>query len=136
MAARVTYDEVMEIMDNCNLSSTVVETYINAAHLFLNSLFNITDSDDLSSSSGSEAVTDIYKEIERWFTAHMIASTRFRIALMEQVGDVKVEYVGKFGLGLDSTPYGQMVKTLDTSGKMAVLDKKKASIFAVPQFDD
>lgn len=135
MAARVTYDEVMEIMDNCTLSSTVVETYINAANLFINSLFEIT-SDDVSSSSEAGETTDLYKEMERWLTAHMIASTRFRIASLEQVGDAKVEYIGKFGIGLDSTPYGQMLKVMDPTGALAAADKKKASIFAVPQFDE
>ena len=134
--ARVTYDEVIEIMDNCTLSSTVVETYINAANLFLNSLFNITDADESSESSGAVETTDLYKEMERWLTAHMISSTRFRMSKSEQVGDAKVEYVGKFGMGLDSTPYGQMLKMMDPTGELASADKRKASIFAIPQFDD
>jgi len=55
---------------------------------------------------------------------------------LEQVGDAKVEYIGKFGMGLDSTPYGQTLKMLDTSGELAAADKKKASIYAIPQFDE
>ena len=134
--ARVTYDEVVEIMDNCNLSSTIVQVYINAANALLNALFGFTDADESSESSGTTGDVSLYKEMERWLTAHMIASTRFRIASMEQVGDAKVEYIGKFGMGLDSTPYGQMLKMLDTTGTLIVADKKKASIYAIPQFED
>lgn len=130
--ARVTFDEVVEIMDNCNLSSTVITTYINAANILLNSIFGISNPEEES----SEQETDLYKEMERWLAAHMIASTRFRIASLEQVGDAKVEYIGKFGMGLDSTPYGQTLKMLDTSGELAAADKKKASIYAIPQFDE
>lgn len=133
--ARVTSDEVKEIMDGCNLSTAEIEVYINAANVFINSIFGLTNPvDDSSSDTVSE--TNLYFEIERWLTAHMIASTKFRTTTEEQINDAKIVFTGKFGMGLDSTPYGQMVKMLDITGTLATADKKKASIFAIPQFKD
>lgn len=133
--ARVTSDEVKAIMDNCPLSTAEVDVYINAANLYINTLFGLTNPVE-DSSSGSTSETTLYFEIERWLTAHMIASTRFRMTTEEQINDAKIVFAGKFGMGLDSTPYGQMLKILDTTGTLITADKKKASIFAIPQFED
>jgi hypothetical protein len=54
----------------------------------------------------------------------------------EEVDDVRVKYQGKFGLGLESTTYGQMVIALDTSGLLSESTKKKASISAIAQFKE
>lgn len=131
---RVTPDEVLEIMDGCTLDVGIVHVYIQSAHVLLNSIFGITIPVEQPDSSAVDD-TNIYKEMERWLAAHMIASTRFRIASKEQVGDAKVEYIGKFGMGLNSTPYGQMLMAMDTSGELAAADKRKASIFAIPQYE-
>jgi hypothetical protein len=105
MAARVTSSEVLEIMDNCPLTS--VDAFIDAGTLVVDSVFGSDNQDALT------------KEIERWFVAHMVASSVYRTTSDEKVGDAAVKYTGQWGKGLDSTPYGQMVKQIDTSGKMA-----------------
>jgi hypothetical protein len=117
MAARVTSAEVLAIMDNCPL--TDVDTFIAAGTLVIDSVFGATNTDDLT------------KEIERWFVAHMVASTVYRTTADEKVGDAAVTYTGKWGMNLDSTPYGQWVKTLDVTGAMGNIGKMKASIYAV-----
>ena len=76
------------------------------------------------------------KEIERWFVAHMIASTVWRTTAEEKVGDATIKYTGQWGKDLDSTPYGQMVKQLDKTGLMvASVGKRPASIYAVRSFE-
>jgi len=127
MAVRVEAGDVKAIMDNCTLTDTVIEVFIGAASVVVNTVFGSTPDDD------SSAVTDSddYMEIERWLTAHMIASTVFRTTSEEKLGDASLKYTGQWGKNLDSTPYGQMVKILDTSGKMANLGKQAASIYAI-----
>ena len=122
MAYRVTATEVKSIMDGCTTADTVVETLIKGASETVNSIFNTTD-------------LTLYKEIERWLTAHMLASTLARTTSEEKIGDASAKYTGKWGSKLESTPYGQMVLILDTTGKMANAGKMEASIYAVKGFD-
>lgn len=127
MAVRTTHDEVLEIMDNCTVSHSVIDKLIIAASAVVDQVF--LDDDDIGDT--------LLAEIEKWLTAHMIASTSlYRTTSEEEVGDARAKYTGQWGKKLESTPYGQMVLTLDTTGKMARLGKMAASIFAVPSFDD
>jgi hypothetical protein len=122
--ARVTEAEVKLIMDGCSTDSSSMQAFIEAGTLVINSVFGSADNSDLT------------KEIEKWFVAHMIASTVFRTTADEKLGDAAVTYTGKWGMNLDSTPYGQMVKTLDLTGKMGNIGKMSASIYAVKSFDE
>ena len=122
MANRVTATEVKEIMDNCTTTDPIVNVFIGAANEVVNTIMGTS-------------LTD-YKEIERWLTAHMLASTLARTTSDEKIGDASVKYTGQWGKNLDSTPYGQMVKTLDTTGKMGNIGKQAATIYAVTGFDE
>lgn len=123
--ARVTADEVKAIMDNCTVEDSVVDVFIGAATALIDKVF-----------SGDTTLGDtLLKEIERYYTAHMMATTVCRTASDEKVGDASVKYTGKWDLGLDASSYGQIVKQLDCTGKMANLSKKAASIFAVTSFE-
>lgn len=125
MANRVTSTEVQEIIET-DLSPLTINTYISAA--------NLTVSAFLGSSTVLSAAQ--LKEIERWLTAHLMASTRVRQAQDEKAGEASIKYQGKTEMGLDGTLYGQQVKLLDTTGTLAAkLGKKKASTFAVTSFD-
>lgn len=124
MAARVTVAEVKAILDASELTDPVIDSFILGAHALVNSVFGDTD------------VTALTKEIERWLTAHLIATTVERMAEKEGAGGASITYTGKYGENLSSSPYGQMVLTLDQSGKMVGLGKQNASIFAVPSFDE
>lgn len=126
MAARVTATEVKEIMTGCTTSDTIVEVYIGAATLLIDSRF----------ASDTVLSDDQLKELERWLTAHMIASVDFRTTSEEKVGEASVKYTGKWGEGLKSTPYGQMVLLLDVTGKIAKAGKGVPDIYAVTSFDD
>lgn len=127
MAVRTTSAEVLQIMDNCTVSTTIIDSFITSANALINKLFEY-DIDDMPST--------LLEEMERWLTAHMIASSLQRTTDTERLGDAEVKYTGKWGENLGSTPYGQMVMTLDYSGRMKSLGKGRAGIHAVPQFDD
>jgi hypothetical protein len=75
------------------------------------------------------------KEIERWFTAHLIAATRDQQPQAEKDGGASITYQGKTGMGLNSTYYGQTVKTLDTTGALAKVGKRVITFHAVTSFE-
>ena len=120
--ARVTATEVKDILDNCTKEDNQIDVFIIGASELVTNVF-----------AGDTVISEtMLKEIERWFTAHMISCTIHRTTSDEKLGDVAVKYTGQWGKNLDSTPYGQMVKQLDTTGKMeSYLGKSVASIYAV-----
>jgi len=122
--AVVTVLEVQAIMEPNSLTSTQIDPMILAAHELL-----------LVALAGTTMSAALLKEIERWFVAHMIACTLAKTITEEQIGDARVKYTGYFSKKLESTPYGQMVLTLDTSGKMTKLGKQAASLTAIISFE-
>lgn len=125
MANRTTALEVKQILDT-DLSDNIVKAFINTANTIV------------SSTLGSDTTLSAtqLKEIEKWLTAHLLASTRVRQSQKDKAGDGEVTYAGKTEMGLDGTTYGQQVKILDTTGKLAQkLGKKSATITAVESFD-
>ncbi len=125
MAARTSADNVKKIMPDCSLDNIIIDAYIIGANLIVTNVF----------SGDTDISADLLAEIERWLTAHMVASTVWRMAKREKLGEAEIEYTGKFGEDLASTPYGQAVKTLDTTGKMSKLGKKAATIYAIESFE-
>ena len=127
--ARTTAAEVRVLLDGATITTlpdATVDVFITAANLLITEVLG----------SDTDLGATMKTEIEKWFTAHMLASTLWRTTTDEKVGSVSVKYTGKFGLGLDSTPYGQMVKQLDTTGKMGDVGKMAASMYAVISFDN
>jgi len=124
--ARVTAAEVLGIMDSdCDVSTTVIDTFIIAAEEVVTQLYtNVT------------ITTTLLKEIERYLVAHMIASTLYRMAKEEKVSDAQIKYTGEWKDGLSSTPYGQLLLLLDTTGTIGKAGKKGATITAVKSFDN
>ena len=123
--ARTTATEVKAILDGCTLADATVDEFIHSANLVVTDVLG--DDSDLSDSQ--------LEDIERWLTAHLISATTWRTAKIEKVGEASVTYTGVFGKYLEMTPYGQMVKLLDTTGKMGNIGKKGASIYAITSFD-
>jgi len=123
MAARVTVTEVKEIITTSLLDAAVVP-YITSANVYVTARLG-----------ESTLSADVLKEIERWFTAHMIATTKERVTVKEEAGSAKVEYVNQYAQGLKSTAYGQMCISLDTTGLLAQEGKKKISIQAITTLD-
>jgi hypothetical protein len=108
------------------LPDATVSPFLTAAEDLVDTIF-----------ASGEVVSDtLMEEIKKWLTAHMIASTIYKFTSEEKLGDASVKYTGKWGSKLESTPYGQMVLILDTTGKMANMGKMSAGIFAVPEFDE
>lgn len=119
MAARVSEAEVEAIIEVD--SSVDTDTFILAATTLVDAVL----ADD------AYLTTAQLKEVERWLAAHFIAM-RQRQARSEGVGDANVVYqVGYLGRGLQYTPYGQQALILDTSGKLAAMGQKRATLTAV-----
>jgi len=123
MAIRVTATEVKAIMPEVVILDATVDLYIAAGSLLIDSVF------------GSANVDALTIQIEKWFIAHMIASTQSRMSIEEKVGDASVKYHDWKGEGLSSTPYGQTILLLDRLGLMANIGKRAASMYAVENFD-
>lgn len=121
--ARTTATAVKKILDT-TLDDTVIEVYINSANIMV------------TNNLGGSTVLDVdtLTEIEMWLTAHMIATTRERMAAKEGAEGAEITYIGKYSENLKSTPYGQMVLTLDNTNTFASLGLKKASITAITSF--
>jgi len=113
--ARTTVEDVLEILDDSTIDETILEGYINSANIFVTAQL-----------AGKSLSTDLLKEIERWMTAHMVASTRERqIKKAGAGGGVEVEYTGYWSTGLNGTTYGQTAVLLDTSGTLTALAQGK-----------
>jgi len=125
MTVRVTSEEVKQIIDT-DLADAIVDAYILGANYAVTEVLG----DDTDLSDGHK------KEIERWLTAHLIASTREQQIQKAGAGGANVTYQGMTGKGLEATLYGQQVLALDTTGKMmATMTKRKASLTAVTSFE-
>ena len=117
---RVTGEEVKGIIDT-ELNVNQILSYITTSNVYVHQR------------RGNVGLSeDILKQIELWFTAHLISSTKERISKKEEAGSAKVEYVVTFGMGLTSTPYGQACLNLDTSGELAKEGKLNIK-FIVPK---
>lgn len=118
---RVTATEVKAILDDSALSDPIVDTYILGANALVT-----------ENLAGTSMSADLLKEIERWVAAHLISVTRERQAKKEGAGGASIEYTGEWGTGLSGSSYGQMAMTLDYTGTLSSLDKKKVVLYAVP----
>ena len=107
---RTTAVKVREIIET-TLTDAGIDGYIIGANSFVT-----THLEDKGLSA------PILVEIERWITAHFIAQTRERMARKEGAGGAEIEYIGLFGEGLKSTPYGQTAISLDVSGTLVLLN--------------
>lgn len=123
--ARTTASDVKQIIDT-DLADAVVDGYISGATEVVTELLG----------SDSSISSELKTEIERWLTAHMIASTREQQLTEAKAGPASAKFQGRTGMGLDATLYGQQVKAMDTTGKLAALGGKKASMTAIPSWDD
>jgi len=125
MTARVTAEEVKQIIDT-DLADAIVDAYILGANHTVTEVLG----DDTDLSDGHK------KEIERWLTAHLIAATREQQIQKAGASGANVTYQGMTGKGLEATLYGQQVLAMDTTGKMAAaMSKQKVSLTAITSFD-
>ena len=121
--ARVSVADVTAILDDSTLDSEIIEVFIESANIFVTNTL-----------TGKGLIDSVMKEIERWMTAHMIASTRDRQIKKAGAGGAEVEYTGYWSSGLNGTTYGQMCIALDTSKTLEAMAKGKLDAWskAVP----
>jgi hypothetical protein len=112
--SRVIADDVIAILDDTTVDEDIIETYIISANIFVNAHL-----------TGKGLNESLLKEIERWMTAHMIASTRERQIKKAGAGGAEVEYTGYWSTGLNGTSYGQMCVALDTSKTLEAMAQGK-----------
>jgi hypothetical protein len=125
MSERVSFLDVKQIIST-DLDVLEIKAYIAAANAFVDG--NLL----------GKGLSDVQlKEIERWMTAHLIASTREQQAKSESAGGASITYQGVTGTGLNSTFYGQQAVVLDSSGTLLCISSgiKMASMYVVPSFD-
>ena len=119
---RVTYSEVDAIIDEELESYIDLEPFCKAAHNFLDNAF------------AAYVVTTVNeptkKELERYLAAHFFTVMRPNIT-REKIGDLDQTFAGKFGMGLDSSRYGQMAKLLDISGVLSQAGAKMGKLEAI-----
>lgn len=116
----VTIDEVRAVIDT-EITDTQMQEYIFSTRAFLNAVF-----------TGVSVSETLYKEMERWTTAHLIASSRDRQAKEEGAGGAYIKYGTMYGMGLASTSYGQHAMVLDYTGTLASLMGKAVKLRAIP----
>lgn len=105
------------------LSDAQITAFIGTANLIVTG--NLADK-----GLGDALLTDI----ETWLSAHLLSMRDQRVS-GRSIGDVSFQYQGQTGLGLDATIYGQQVKVLDSSGTLASLGKRRASVTVYSEAD-
>lgn len=127
MANRCTAPEVKAIISTV-VSELDIEVFIGIANLTITKYLG----EETTLSAAQK------KNIEMFFTAHLIACTRDQKPQAEGIkNDYSVTYQGKTDMGgLNSTFYGQQCLVLDTTGILAAkMGKKKASLTAITSFE-
>jgi len=121
----VTYQQVQELLSDCDVSSAIVSSIItDATNYVIAALAGCT----IMSDSEIDAVI-------KWYAAHMLASGPCRQAKREKLGEAEVEYNSERGLDMTSTSYGRMALLLDRCGKLKVAGKQAIMIKAVTSFE-
>lgn len=117
--ARTTEDEVRAIIDT-DITTDQMTQYITSASTMIDGLFS------------NVSITDaMLVEIERWLTAHLIASSRERQAKEEGAGGAYIKYSMLYGTGLKSSSYGQHAILLDYTGTLEKAGGGKTTFFAI-----
>ncbi|MCK9570503.1 hypothetical protein M0R72_16265 [Candidatus Pacearchaeota archaeon] len=122
MGWRVTEEEVKAIIETGNDYAgveIVVAPFIDAANAL---------TDKIESEDDDGLLTDaLLAQIEKFLAAHLYAHRDQQYA-SESRGGASASYQGQFGMGLDSTRWGQTAKILDVTGYLANLGKAKTEV--------
>ena len=118
MANRTNAAAVEDVLDT-DLSSGAVTKFVDTA--------NILVTEYLVGEGLSDA---LLLEIETYLAAHLV-TLRDRRTAKEGAGGVSFTYQGNFGMGLDSSQYGQTAQVLDSTGILSKLsDDERVSFMA------
>lgn len=103
---RTTEADVKNLLDS-ELTEDQITPFLTTANLLVTQL--------LGASSLQAALLE---QIECWLAAHL-TTARDPVIANETIGDASADYAVQRGLGLQSSPYGQQVLMLDTTGTFA-----------------
>ena len=120
MAVRTTATAV-KVITGSNLDDSIVDAFISAANAFVNEILGTASS-------------TILTNIEMFIAAHLLTISRERLAKKEGAGGAFIDYAGIYTMGLKATQYGQTAIDLGTTGALAALGLKAASITAATSF--
>ena len=111
MVARILAVQVRDLIDTSIGETVLTDSFIDTAHVYVDS--------NLLSTSHSEAML---AKIELYLAAHFVAITEERGGLRStKLGDSTDAFADVYSAGLNSTRFGQIALTLDTSGTLAAI---------------
>lgn len=111
MAARVSAEQVKEVIETNLADATVLSSMIDTANLYV-------DTHLLSEGHSAQILT----KIELYLAAHIVALTEERGSLKgSKLGDASEFLADVFSEGFRATRFGQLAVALDTSGVLARL---------------
>lgn len=123
--ASVDADAVKEIIDT-DLTDARINRFLNVAYYVAKPIVN--DLDDCGGSS-------MFCEIVVWLAAHLMTAYQRQTKSESVAGEWSVSYLGKEGLGLEASLYGQQVLAMDCSGMLSKASLKRAT-FDVISYED
>ena len=118
-------DAVKEIIDT-DLTDARINRFLNAAYFTAKPI-----SGNLTDCGGSS----MFCEIVLWLAAHLITVYERQVKSESVAGEWSVTYLGKEGMGLEASLYGQQVLQMDCSGMLAKTVLKRAT-FDVISYED
>lgn len=124
VCASVDADAVKEIIDS-DLTDARINAFINMAYFA-----TIRLADKLDDCGGADALC----EIQLLLAAHFLTIYERQTKSESVGGEWTVSYLGKDGLGLEASLYGQQALALDCSGELAKYGLKRAN-FQVIDYD-
>ena len=124
VCASVDADAVKEIIDT-DLDDERINAFINMAYFATIPLTN-----KLDDCGGAGALC----QIQLWLAAHLLTVFERQLKSKSVGGEWSVTFLGKDGLGLEASLYGQQALALDCSGELAGYGLQRAS-FQVIDYD-
>ena len=114
--ARTSAIEIKKIIET-DISDMDIQSYIDSATAFIDG----TIADKLHDT--------LLTQIEKWLTAHLMASTREQMVKTGKGGTASATFYGYGeGKGLEHTPYGQQAVSLDFTGTLKRISEGKAKL--------
>ena len=111
-----------QLTEDCEVEKIITTT--KAIQPFIEAAVAITD----DCFEGVTISNALLKQVQTWLAAHLIAMTEPGVR-SERVLSAAVTYDGRTDMGLDGSRFGQMAKTLDSTGCLANLGKRQVGLW-------
>lgn len=113
---RTSPTEVKKIIET-DMEDTDIQSYIDSASILVDSTI------------AGKLVDALLEQIEKWLTAHLMASTREQMVKQGKGGPASATFYGYGeGKGLEHTPYGQQAVSLDYTGTLKRISEGKSTL--------